>query len=153
MNKLISNPTECGYRMHHRVCDFICGKVSGETMLICDDKTKFPTNCPLQDGMTHEQWLEQQKPNIIHIRSLPYSHKCIKCHLIFRDGIVHLSRKDCICPTCLGKDVKPKRRNRKDCVCHVDRYDSQGRCTSYKRFDRLCKGVNCGYFKSKSNDR
>lgn len=35
-----------------------------------------------------------------------YSHKCIKCHLIFRnDIIVYKTRRDIICPNCI-KNLK-----------------------------------------------
>jgi hypothetical protein len=71
MNKLISKPTECGYRkqLFTRLglpFGITCTHKDGDRA--CNHKEKFPINCPLSNGMTRKQWLEQQKPNIIHIK-------------------------------------------------------------------------------------
>ena len=94
MSKLISNPTECGYRnfKYTRLGIFIGVMCKKNINLSCSNNKKFPTTCPLQDGKTHEQFIEDMKPNIIHVGYAGLSKK-------------RRNRKDCIhyqtCNKCL----------------------------------------------------
>ena len=143
MNKLISNPTECGYRVqaftrlglptgiygckHH---SFIAGTQP------CISGKIFPINCPLQDGMTYEQFLKQQKPKIVHVRNNTYKEE-----LSDGSGLAQL-RHDAE-----QLSIKPKRRNRKDCIYFRNTIVFSGQCAVTKSmYFPKCKGVNCGFF-------
>jgi hypothetical protein len=97
--------------------------------------TEFPTNCPLQDGFTRLDLLAAVKtaPVINAIESNIVKELCGKTHK-------HTYHKN-------GKRVYP-RRNRKDCIYHILKYDKYGRCDNRNRLKTLCSGVNCGDFKT-----
>ena len=57
---------ECGYRIHEQTC-YVCNHPATDVMC-CFNTHTFPGFCPLQDGMTKEQFKAQQKPNITHVR-------------------------------------------------------------------------------------
>lgn len=123
MSKLISNPTECGYRLQQQKGGFksnqpICSHLETYGNK-CNEPSVFPTNCPLPDGITVEQCRLRTK---------------------MADEIAK-SEKPIV--------FKPKRRNRKDCV-HNETPDVFGRLTCLRPWGTDdCIGVNCGFFKTK----
>jgi hypothetical protein len=51
MGKIINYPNECGHKYMH----MHCSKLKG---LMCPHPHEFPTDCPLQDGMTMKDHLD-----------------------------------------------------------------------------------------------
>lgn len=47
--------------------------------------------------------------------------------------------------------IKFKKRDRKKCIFHLDKFDIYGRCIKETRIKTLCSGVNCGDYTPKSN--
>lgn len=133
MSKLISNPSECGY---FGIIGHKCKNIDhpqrrnnlGRVLLTlpCCNIDKFPTNCPLPNGMTKEQFKEKQKPNIVHVESCGKTRKRVY-----------------------------SRRNRKNCTHWINGTMSTNRC-SEEDFRKpgsivypICIGVTCGRFKTK----
>jgi hypothetical protein len=125
MSKLISNPTECGWRRQSLtrlglptgiyVCYHKSRKVKA---LYCSKPIEFPTTCPLQTGYSIKQ--------------------IIKDHPLMTERL-----------------TKPKRRNRKDCkyidpanvIFRINRCKVRG-ADSKEAIG--CTGVTCGYFETKT---
>ena len=122
MSKLISNPFECGYvDQEPNYRDDICKHPKNAGGQCPGSMTEFPTHCPLPEGYPKEQLNDEQLfPKCTH-------HK----HTYYKNG----------------KRVYP-RRNRKDCIYHILKYDKYGRCDNRNRLKTLCSGVNCGDFKT-----
>lgn len=126
MNKLISNPSECGFcNIEENYRDDKCKhpeNAGGD----CFGLT-FPTTCPLPDGYT----LEQIKESSVEMA----------------DRIIPLIPKNST--DTIDKMIKRlKRRNRKDCYNYrPDLAFNYCRCIDIN--SSVCLGVNCGYFKPK----
>lgn len=138
MNKLISNPTECGYRkqLFTRLgfpFGYGCTHKEKEKVFgVCNFTDVFPKLCPLQNGTSIANYFLKSAEALQNM--MEYELK--------RIALVN------------GKKAYLK-RNRKDCISH--RYVSnikKGRCTCVVRNIGLinyptCKGVTCGDFKTK----
>jgi hypothetical protein len=105
MGKLISSPIECGWRNNAPII-YSCVHPGGPGTCVT---RVFPTNCPLQDGMSYDEHLKR---------------------------VLELGSKKQTLKQSLG--IKPKRRNRKNCI-----HKGSLGCIP-------CKGVNCGQFKPKT---
>lgn len=178
MNKLISNPTECGYRKSiftrlgipfgmecthkNKPCTDNVESLKG-IVSCCNWDKEFPVNCPLHDGVSTPKSIEElillaeQEFGKI---SNPYNHnglfeECTKHkHTYYKNGrrvyppIEHGSYM-------LLKEhkdaTKTIRRSRKDCIhIKVNRYGLSNFECAAPDLGYYCVGVNCGCFKTKS---
>jgi hypothetical protein len=119
MSKLISNSFECGYcDIEKNFRDIHCKNPKKKESIICNT-LEFPTNCPLQDGISEKQFIEHQ------IRL----GKNIASHLV-NVKPKRRNRRDCRSYNYLTA---------RGCEARTRQFETQ--CT--------CRGVNCGYFKPK----
>lgn len=135
MNKLILNPTECGYRKSiFTRLGLPFGKEcthKPRSEEYCNQDKEFPTNCPLHDGQPIPKSIEALQNMVQYeLKRLKSTEICGKSHK-------HTYYKN-------GHRVYPK-RNRKDCISCISTHNPNICKINYY----TCVGVNCGRFETK----